>query len=152
MVDYLLGGLAGCCAALVTNPLEVVKTRQQLQGELSKHGSYEVHYRNAFQALYTIGRNEGVNALQRGLTPNLGFQLCMNSFRIGIYQALIDVGLTRNDNCENSVPRMMVASAFAGGVGAFIASPFYLASFTSTVLLFFFDAISVISKIFVSFR
>ena len=126
MADYLLGGLAGCCAATITNPLEVVKTRQQLQGELSKAGSYQVHYRNAFQALYTIGRNEGVYALQRGLTPNLGFQMCMNSVRTGVYQALMDIGITKNDNCENSVPRMMVASAFAGGLGAFVASPFYL--------------------------
>ena len=125
-MDYLLGGLAGCCAACVTNPFEVVKTRQQLQGELTSRGSYQVHYKNAFQALYVISQNEGVHALQRGLTPNLGFQLFMNSFRIGIYQALIDIGMTKNDKCENSLPRTMCASAFAGGVGAFVASPFYL--------------------------
>ena len=38
-VEFLLGGLATCGAGLFTNPLEVVKTRMQLQGEL-KVGRY----------------------------------------------------------------------------------------------------------------
>lgn len=33
-IEFLLGGLATCGAGFFTNPLEVVKTRMQLQGEL----------------------------------------------------------------------------------------------------------------------
>ena len=32
--ECLTGGLAACCACVFSNPLEVVKTRMQLQGEL----------------------------------------------------------------------------------------------------------------------
>lgn len=41
-VEFLLGGVASCGACLFTNPLEVVKTRMQLQGELRTHGEYAV--------------------------------------------------------------------------------------------------------------
>lgn len=43
-VEFLLGGLATCGASFFTNPLEVVKTRMQLQGELRAHGEYAVHF------------------------------------------------------------------------------------------------------------
>jgi len=41
------GGLAACCACIFSNPLEVVKTRMQLQGELQ----VRQHFRNS--AFYT---------------------------------------------------------------------------------------------------
>ncbi|XP_074883795.1 solute carrier family 25 member 34 isoform X5 [Buteo buteo] len=37
-IDLVLGATAGCLACVLTNPLEVVKTRLQLQGELQPPG------------------------------------------------------------------------------------------------------------------
>nr|XP_021150954.1 solute carrier family 25 member 34 [Columba livia] len=42
--DLVLGATAGCLACVLTNPLEVVKTRLQLQGELQPPGTYPRPY------------------------------------------------------------------------------------------------------------
>ena len=55
-VEFVIGGLAASGAGFFTNPLEVAKTRMQLQGELIARGQHAVHYRNVVHAFYTIGR------------------------------------------------------------------------------------------------
>lgn len=44
-MDFLLAGTAAATAGAICNPLEVVKIRMQLQGELQAKGQYKVHYR-----------------------------------------------------------------------------------------------------------
>lgn len=44
-MEFLIGGLAACGAGFFTNPLEVVKTRMQLQGELQARGQHAIYYR-----------------------------------------------------------------------------------------------------------
>ncbi|XP_069502303.1 solute carrier family 25 member 35-like [Ambystoma mexicanum] len=119
-MDFILSGLAGCAACLFSNPLEVVKTRMQLQGELCARGTYSTHYRNAFQAMYAIARKDGALALQRGLSAGLLYQFCMNGVRLGTYAALESAGHTKGPI------RSPLAGAAAGVMGALIGSPAYL--------------------------
>ncbi|XP_017550871.1 solute carrier family 25 member 35 isoform X2 [Pygocentrus nattereri] len=91
-MDFMLGGVAGCGACVFTNPLDVVKTRMQLQGELQSRGSYRVHYRNVFHAFYTIGRVEGLGGLQRGLLAGMLYQFFMNGVRLGSYALIESAG------------------------------------------------------------
>lgn len=44
-MEFVLAGTAAALAGGICNPLEVVKIRMQLQGELRAKGSYAVHYR-----------------------------------------------------------------------------------------------------------
>jgi len=44
-MELVLGGVAAVGAGLFSNPLEVIKIRMQLQGELQAKGKYAVHYR-----------------------------------------------------------------------------------------------------------
>ncbi|KAL4659905.1 solute carrier family 25 member 35-like [Arapaima gigas] len=124
-MDFVLGGAAACGACLFTNPLEVVKTRMQLQGELQNRGSYRVHYRNVFHAFYTIGKVDGLAALQKGLVPGLVYQLFMNGVRLGSY-ALTEASGLLHSNGRVSAARSTAAGAMAGVVGAFVGSPIYL--------------------------
>lgn len=41
----VIAGVAAATAGAICNPLEVVKIRMQLQGELKARGQYAVHYR-----------------------------------------------------------------------------------------------------------
>lgn len=83
-MEFALGGLAAMGAGFFTNPLEVIKTRMQLQGELSARNKYVVQYKNVFHGGYIIAKHDGILALQAGLVPGLWFQLCLNGFRLGL--------------------------------------------------------------------
>lgn len=76
-----MGGVSAMFATLFTNPIEVVKTRLQLQGELKAKGQHAVFYKNVPHAIFVVARTEGLAALQNGLPAMLGFQFFLNVFR-----------------------------------------------------------------------
>ncbi|XP_078741735.1 solute carrier family 25 member 35-like [Lampetra fluviatilis] len=124
-MDFLLGGFAASAACLVTNPLEVVKTRMQVQGELQARGTYQVHYRHAFHALVVIARSEGLRSLQKGLAPALLYQLTMNGVRLGAF-ALMERRIRSTGGSAAGGVQLMAAGAIAGICGATLGSPLYL--------------------------
>ncbi|XP_048739062.1 solute carrier family 25 member 35-like [Ostrea edulis] len=125
-VEFLLAGVAGCGACLFTNPLEVVKIRMQLQGELKARGQSTIVYRNAIHGLYTIAKSEGIAGIQKGLVPGLWYQMTMNGLRLGTFQILTNAGYTTSSAGEYSFTRTIVASAVAGAFATWVGSPFYL--------------------------
>lgn len=126
MMEFAFGGLAACGAGFFTNPLEVVKTRMQLQGELEAAGHYKRHYKNVFHGFYQIAKHEGVYGLQKGLVPALWYQMVMNGIRLGMYQSLVNYGLTKDENGNINFFKSVLAGAISGSMGAFCASPLYM--------------------------
>lgn len=124
--EFVLGGMAAMGAGFFTNPLEVVKTRMQLQGELKARGQYAVHYRNSLHAFYTIFKSDGIIALQSGLIPALWYQMFMNGVRLGSFQIMTNMGLLQGSDKTVSFFRSVLAGASAGCVGAIVGSPFYM--------------------------
>lgn len=125
-LDFALGAIACCAACVFTNPLEVVKTRLQLQGELRARGSYQRHYRGVLQALWVVGRTDGLRGLQKGLSVGLIYQGVMNGVRLGSYSYCEALGITSLHGGS------LLSGAAAGALGAFIASPAYLVSSLNT--------------------
>lgn len=88
----------------------MIKTRQQLQGELvQKKGVKDLQlkrdirkhpYKNIYQAFRSIIQAEGVKGLQKGLSSALAFQFFMNSVRLGTYQTIDNLGWNRRKNGE----------------------------------------------------
>lgn len=66
-MDFLIGGTAATCAGVFSNPFDVIKTRQQLQGELQHQiTSAKQPYGSQWQAIKSIVRSEGLVGLQKG--------------------------------------------------------------------------------------
>ncbi|XP_002750391.1 solute carrier family 25 member 34 isoform X1 [Callithrix jacchus] len=120
VVDLVLGASACCLACVFTNPLEVVKTRLQLQGELQAQGTYPRPYRGFMASVAAVARADGLWGLQKGLAAGLLYQGLMNSVRFYCYSLACQAGLTQQPGGT------VVAGAVAGALGAFVGSPAYL--------------------------
>lgn len=141
--SFVAGGLAACFAVTATNPIELVKTRMQLQGELST--TNQQVYKNPVQAMVKIFRNEGIVSLQKGLLAAYVYQIALNGSRLGLYEPLRgfvnSVFYPNEEPFKVQNPAINVFSgAFAGVVGAVLGSPLYmvktrLQSYSATVAI-----------------
>ncbi|CAG9865413.1 unnamed protein product [Phyllotreta striolata] len=125
-MDFVIGASAGMGACLFTNPLEVLKTKMQLQGELRAKGQHAVHYRNIFHSSYVIAKNDGLLALQKGLVPALWVQVVLNGVRLGFYQWATNKQLLNDKNGNLIVSRSVTVSALGAILGQTLSSPLFL--------------------------
>lgn len=70
-IQYELGSAFFCSAfaASLTNPMDVIKTRIQVQGKSNVHSSTQ--YSGAWDAAKSIYKNEGLYGFTRGMTPRM---------------------------------------------------------------------------------
>lgn len=80
-MDFIIGGIAGAGASAFTTPMDVVKTRLQLQGELQSPTETKKKYRGTFHAMYVILMKDGLKGLQKGLAPAIIIGFVVNSVR-----------------------------------------------------------------------
>lgn len=114
-------------ATIFTNPIEVIKTRYQLQGELAAKGTYVEPYRGIMNAFIVVAKNDGISGLQKGLVPALYFQFIINAFRLGIYRTAIENDWVKSSkDGKMSFTKGLFWGAFGGVFGALISSPFFL--------------------------
>lgn len=132
---FIAGSIAACGAVTFTNPIELIKTRMQLQGELSAKRDAPKLYKNPLQASVVIYKNEGLRGLQQGLICGYVYQTALNGCRIGLYepsryyltQALLPHQFSED---ASQIPQNLLVNVLAGTVsgmaGAIIANPFFL--------------------------
>lgn len=123
--DVMTGGSATTVACIFTNPMEVVKTRLQLQGELSKKGTPKA-YTGLLDCAVKMARNEGILSLQKGLVPGAMYQFVMNGVRLGMYPSL---KRTFGDDGTGSMAnflRTLAAASISGATGAAAGSPLFM--------------------------
>ncbi|KAG7261771.1 hypothetical protein CRUP_030843 [Coryphaenoides rupestris] len=82
---FIYGGMASIVAEFGTFPIDLTKTRLQVQGQAQY---MEVRYKGMFHALSKIGREEGVRALYSGISPALLRQASYGTIKIGTYNTL----------------------------------------------------------------
>lgn len=68
MEGFLLGGLAGGFSAYLTTPLDVIKTRLQVQGSTTRYNGW-------FDAIHNVWMAEGRNGLFKGSVPRIAWYI-----------------------------------------------------------------------------
>uniref|UniRef100_H2ZMN3 Mitochondrial 2-oxoglutarate/malate carrier protein n=1 Tax=Ciona savignyi TaxID=51511 RepID=H2ZMN3_CIOSA len=117
-VKFLFGGTAGMGATLFVQPLDLVKNRLQLSGA----GGQEKLYKNSFDAISQILRNEGIVGIYNGLSAGLLRQATYTTTRLGVYTILLD----KFSDPDGTPPNFFQKAALgmtAGACGAFIGTP-----------------------------
>jgi len=127
LVRFALSGLSCMCAATVTNPIDVIKTRMQLENELgSQHESRNIfhnrYYRGLVRGAVRIAQEEGLSGLYKGITPSLMREATYSTLRLGLYEPLKEwFGAT--DPAHTPLWKKLCSGAIAGAIGSAIACP-----------------------------
>lgn len=136
-IEFAIGALAAVGAGFFTNPIDVIKVRLQLQGELEARNTYKKIYKNTLHAGYLIAKHEGITALQAGIVPALYFQVVLNGIRLGIYNTAKKYDLITNDKGDTDILKTVVLTGTSGSVGAVLGSPFYMVTLLYYVVNYF---------------
>ncbi|GAA6002186.1 hypothetical protein JCM10207_003115 [Rhodosporidiobolus poonsookiae] len=147
---FVAGGIAACIGVTVSNPMEVAKTRLQLDGELqgrahlpakaatagsipeahvsAKAGPSGKVYTSAFDCMKKTWANEGLGGVQRGLGAAYTYQIALNGSRLGFFEPFRHTlnSLAGYDPNSVHVWSSIAAGASSGVVGAVFGNPLFL--------------------------
>eukprot|EP01051_Picozoa_sp_SAG22_P008087 SAG22_NODE_597_length_8708_cov_11.511209_2_plen_342_part_00 len=120
------GGLAAGFTASLFNPLELVKTRMQVQelmGPWPPSGRAKL-YPNFVSGLRTIAAEDGLAALwSYGFFGFVGRDLIYSGIRIGGYPSVRGMIAGGREESEIGLPRKILAGCTTGAIGSAITNP-----------------------------
>jgi solute carrier family 25 uncoupling protein 27 len=124
---WAVAAVAASVAEAVTFPLDVTKTRLQLQGELGKGLQGEAFTRAQRQGMWRItvdvARTEGWRALYSGLPAAVLRQAVYGGIGVGLYHPVRALLLRGEDPASAPLGLRIAAGALTGGVGQLVAAP-----------------------------
>ncbi|XP_033331275.1 mitochondrial 2-oxoglutarate/malate carrier protein [Megalopta genalis] len=120
LAKALIGSAAGCVGAFVGTPAEVALIRMTADGRLP--AAERRNYKNVFNALVRILREEGVLALWRGTIPTIGRAMVVNAAQLASYSQAKEVLLNTGYFKEN-IKLHFVSSMISGLVTTAASMP-----------------------------
>ncbi|XP_054035897.1 mitochondrial uncoupling protein 4 isoform X2 [Dryobates pubescens] len=125
---FALSACAAAVAELVTFPLDLTKTRLQVQGEAAIHrngvaAGQTVPYRGMLCTAAGIVQEEGLQKLWQGATPAVYRHIVYSGVRMVVYEHLRDSVLGRAEDDSFPLWKAVVGGMSAGAIGQFFASP-----------------------------
>ncbi|KAG8445758.1 hypothetical protein GDO86_010519 [Hymenochirus boettgeri] len=124
---FVLSAFAATVAELVTFPLDLTKTRLQIQGEAALKqrgdGGAAVPYRGMMRTAAGIVKEEGLFKLWQGATPAIYRHIVYSGVRMVAYEHLRDSTLGKRDDDSFPFWKSVVGGMTAGAIGQFFASP-----------------------------
>ncbi|EEY69294.1 Mitochondrial Carrier (MC) Family [Phytophthora infestans T30-4] len=115
---FMGGAVGGMTAALITSPLEVVKTRLQIRGGSGSFGT-----QTTFGVMRSIGRTESIYGLWRGITPTLVGVIPARAIYFGSYSTFKE---RFANNGLNGRLYNFLSAAGAGSLSATLCCPIWV--------------------------
>lgn len=116
--EIIAGGSAGACQVVFTNPLEIVKIRLQMQGELAK----TVEGAPKRSAIWIV-RNLGLFGLYKGAVACLLRDVPFSAIYFPTYSHLKKDYFGEGPNKQLSILQLLTAGAIAGMPAAYFTTP-----------------------------
>eukprot|EP01116_Phalansterium_solitarium_P025464 TRINITY_DN9758_c0_g1_i2.p1 TRINITY_DN9758_c0_g1~~TRINITY_DN9758_c0_g1_i2.p1 ORF type:complete len:305 (+),score=46.76 TRINITY_DN9758_c0_g1_i2:156-1070(+) len=123
--QFATAGASAACASLVTNPMDVIKVRLQLQGELQRRVA-DPKYNGTMRGIWRIVTQEGVLGLWKGYGPALLRASSYSSLRLGLYEPVKSV-VYRGPKEHTPMWAKFTAAAFTGSLAALVSNPLEIA-------------------------
>ncbi|CAG9865120.1 unnamed protein product [Phyllotreta striolata] len=119
-----IGMGAGICGAFVGTPAEISLIRMTADGRLP--ANERRNYKNVFDALFRIVREEGVMTLWRGATPTIGRAVAVNGAQLGTYSQAKEM-YTKAFNLRDGILLHFVSSMTSGLITTIVSMPIDIA-------------------------
>ncbi|XP_033117942.1 kidney mitochondrial carrier protein 1-like [Anneissia japonica] len=118
---FVFGGIASVVAEFGTFPIDLTKTRLQVQGQKTEANFRELKYRGMFDALFRISKEEGVKALYSGIRPAVLRQASYGTIKIGCYHTFKRLLVERPE--DETLAVNVLCGIAAGIISSSIANP-----------------------------
>lgn len=119
-VNALAGATSGLVSGVVVCPLDVIKTKLQVQGAFRGSGTDNTSFRGIRGMAKAIIREDGARGLYRGLTPLIVGYLPSWTCYFWVYKEMQGI-------CGNSAPLTTVISAtVAGATSTLLTTPIWM--------------------------
>ncbi|KAJ1114618.1 hypothetical protein NDU88_002853 [Pleurodeles waltl] len=118
---FVYGGLASVTAECGTFPIDLTKTRLQIQGQAHDAKFMEIRYRGMVHAFVRIFREEGLRALYSGIAPAVLRQASYGTIKIGTYQSLKRLFVDRPE--DETLILNVCCGILSGVISSCIANP-----------------------------
>ncbi|XP_042897167.1 mitochondrial uncoupling protein 4 [Parasteatoda tepidariorum] len=124
---YILSSCAASVAEIATYPLDITKTRLQIQGETALNKcnacSAGLKSRGMFHTAFGIVQEEGLLKLWQGVTPAIYRHLVYSGCRMTFYEMFREKLLKPNSNGAPALWKSVLCGSASGALGQFLASP-----------------------------
>lgn len=127
LFKYILSAFAATVAEVVTYPLDLTKTRLQIQGENALKVQISCtalpEQRGMVKTALGIVQDEGPSKLWQGVTPAVYRHIVYTGCRMASYEQMRNKVLKREPDGSFPVWKAVIGGLTAGAFGQFLASP-----------------------------
>lgn len=123
---YIVSVVSASIAEILTYPLDLTKTRLQIQGEkaaLLNGLAQKTQYRGMIKTAVGIVHEEGVLKLWQGVTPAVYRHVVYSGIRIVAYETMRDKVLKKDSNGAFPIWKSAISGVTSGALAQFFASP-----------------------------